>query len=148
MAQTKHRDDQLFTAPVEFTDDVVTRGVLSKKQAAPVAKTTSDTLTAADLLVGIITVTQGGGGISTQTLPTGTLMDAAMPNEFAIDDSFEFTVINLGAAVEAFVLAAGTGFTIVGNANIEEPDVITNASSGTFRCRKTAANVFVAYRVS
>ena len=111
-------------------------------QGAPVAKTTSSTLTAANLLAAMITVAQGAGANSTQTLPTGTQMQAALPATFAIDSAFDFSIVNTGAASETATLAAGTNFTIVGGA------VVQPSASATFRVRKTAANTFVAYRIA
>ncbi len=111
-------------------------------QAAPVAKTTSSTLTAANLLVGMITVAQGAGANSTQTLPTGTLMQSGLPSSFDVGSTFDFSIVNTGAASETATLGAGTNFTIVGGA------VVQPSASATFRVRKTANNTFVAYRIA
>lgn len=121
---------------------VWTSGNAPQAQAAPVAKTTSSTLTAANLLVGMITVAQGAGANSNQALPTGTAMQTALPASFAIDDSFEFSIINTGGASETATLTAGTNFTIIGGA------VVQPSASATFRVRKTANNTFVAYRIA
>lgn len=120
--------------------------ILSQKQGAPTAKTVSATLTAAELLASIITVTQGGGAVSSQQLPTGTNLQNALPVDFAIDDSFDFSVINLGGASEVASITVNTDVTIVGNAAIPVPAVGVQ-SSGRFRCRKTADHVFVVYRI-
>jgi hypothetical protein len=109
-------------------------------QAAPVAKTVSGTLTAADILAGMITVAQGAGANSTQTLPTGTQMQTALPASFAVNSAIDFSIVNTGAASETVTLAAGTGFTIVGGA------VVAVGTSAVFLVRKTATNTFVAYR--
>lgn len=111
-------------------------------QAAPVAKTTSGTLTAADLLARMITVAQGAGANSNQALPTGTAMQTALPATFGVNSAFDFSVVNTGAASETATLTANTGFTIVGGA------VVQPSASATFRVRKTAANTFVAYRIA
>jgi len=116
-------------------------------QGAPTAKTTSATLTAAELLTGIITAAQGASGAATYTLPTGTLMDAALPANFPVNGSFEFSLVNISTTGgETATLAAGTGFTIVGNAGTTIATAQTR-SSVRIRCRKTAANTFVAYVV-
>lgn len=121
---------------------VWTSGNAPLVQAAPVAKTTSSTLTAANLLAGLITVAQGAGANSTQTLPTGTLMQSGLPATFDINSSFDFSIVNTGAASETATLGAGTNFTIVGGA------VVQPSASATFRVRKTAANTFIAYRIA
>ena len=94
--------------------------------------------TAANVLTGIITATP------TQArdiqLPTGANLDLA--TEWAIGDSFDFSVITLAAF--ALTITVNTGITsIVGSA-------ATGATSGSvarFRLRKTAANTFTAYRI-
>jgi hypothetical protein len=111
-------------------------GALKIIQTAPNAVNATATLTAAQLLAGIITSTTAAA--VNGTLPTGTLLDAA--DNLAIDDAFEWVVINTGAA-NAFTIAGDTGHTIVGNA------AVALSSSGRFLTRKTAANTFVTYRV-
>ena len=94
--------------------------------------------TAANVLTGIITATP------TQArdiqLPTGENLDLA--TEWAIGDSFDFSVITLAAF--ALTITVNTGITsIVGSA-------ATGATTGSvarFRLRKTAADTFTAYRV-
>jgi hypothetical protein len=95
--------------------------------------------TAANVLTGIITATP------TQArdiqLPTGANLDLA--TEWAIGDSFDFSVITLAAF--ALTITVNTGITaIVGSA-------ATGATAGSvarFRLRKTAADTFTAYRIS
>ena len=115
--------------------------------AAPTAKTVSATLTAAELLALMITVTQGSGAPSAQQLPTGTAIQAALPGDFAVGDSFDFSVINLGGASEVASITVNTDVTIVGNAAIPVPATGVQ-SSGLFRARKTADHVFVVYRIA
>lgn len=122
-------------------------GLLSQRQGAPAAKTTSATLTAAEVLSGIITVTQGAGAASAQQMPTGTALQDALPADFAIGDSFDFSVINLGGASEVASITVNTDVTIVGNAVIPVP-ASNVQSSGRFRARKTADHVFVIYRIA
>lgn len=124
-------------------------GVLARKQGAPAAKTVSGVLAAADLLAGIITVNQGAGAASEQQLPTGTALQAALPADFAVNDSFDFSVINVSTVDnEDASVTANTDFTIVGSADIPAHSAATLASSATFRVRKTADHVFVAYRIN
>jgi hypothetical protein len=77
-------------------------------------------------------------------------MDAAMPTGFGADESFDIVIINLSAALaDTVTVTAGTGFTIVGEAVVESAHADSEfQSSAQFRCRKTAANTFVAYRLS
>ena len=122
-------------------------GVIAPSQATPTAKTVSATLTAAELLAGIITVTQGSGAPSAQQLPSGTAIQTALTANYPVNGYFDFSVINLGGASEVASITVNTDVTIVGNAAIPVP--ATGAqSSGRFRCRKTADHVFVVYRIA
>ena len=122
----------------------------TRVQEAPVAKTVSVTLTVTELLNGIIVGTHTAGAEQQYTLPTGTLLDAA--SEFAVNDSFDWTLINQSAAAaDTIAIAAGAGHTIVGGQIVHSANATTGAlygHSGRFRTRKTAANTFVTYRIS
>ena len=104
-------------------------------QKVPLALNATGALTATMLLNGIVTSTTAAAVAG--TVPTGTVLDAA--DEFAISDSFDFSVIATGG--NAFTVTAATGITIVGSA------VVATVTSGAFRVRKTAANTFVIYRL-
>lgn len=121
------------------------RGVLSRTQSTPAAKTTSATLTATELLSGIITVTNSSA--SAQQAPTGTAIQNALPADFSADDSFDVSIINLGSSTGIATLTVNTDVTIVGNAAVPIPATGVQ-SSCIFRFRKTGDHVFVAYRVS
>jgi hypothetical protein len=105
-------------------------------QGAPGVLNATGTLTAAMILSGIVTSTTGAG--VTATLDTGAIVDAA--SEFAIGDSFDWSVINTGG--NAFTVTASTGHTIVGTA------AVATVTSAVWRTRKTAADTFVSYRLS
>ena len=123
---------------------------LCKYQAAPVAMTVAATITEAALRSGLITGTHDAGATQAYTLPTGAVLDAALSPDFVVNSSFEFTIINLSAALaDTITLTASDGITIVGQATIDSAHADSEfPSSGTFRVRKTAADTFVAYRIS
>jgi hypothetical protein len=108
-------------------------------QGAPanIADGGSMVATAANVLTGIITATPTAG--RDIQLPTGANLDLA--TEWAIGDSFDFSVITLAAF--ALTLTVNTGVTIVGSA----ATAATSGASARFRCRKTAADTFVVYRI-
>ncbi len=127
-------------------------GTVALKQGAPATVTTAATLTVAQMLSGIITGSDTDGSTVNLTLPTGTAMDAALPSEFVANDSFDIVIINLSPdeIADTYTLVANTGsgdFTIVGPAIIASSHVDAETNAATFRCRKTASNTFVAYRV-
>ena len=110
-----------------------------QNQPAPanIADGGSMAMTAANLLTSIITATPTAS--RDIQLPTAASLEAA--TAFAIDDSFDFSLITLAAF--ALTLTVNTGVTIVGGP-------ATGAGAGAaarFRLRKTAANTFVVYRI-
>lgn len=119
-------------------------------QVAPIAATVSATLTVTELLNGIIVGTHAAGATQTYTLPTGTLLDAA--SEFAVNDSFDWTLINQSAAAaDTITIAPGADHTIIGGQIIQSSNATTGqlyGHSGRFRTRKTATNTFVTYRIA
>jgi hypothetical protein len=97
-------------------------------------------LTIANLLTKIITSTSAVA--VALTLPTGTLSDAGVSGgTSAVNTSFDYSIINTGSAVGDVTLVAGTGHTIVGSVTVPV------GTTGNFRCRKTATNTFISYRV-
>jgi len=125
--------------------------------AAPTAKTTTATLTAAELLAKYLTGTHTAGATQTYTLPTGTLLQAAinalpeLAKVFETDVGFRWELVNLSAAaLDTITMAAGTDHTLVGAALIPSNHVTTGGLNGTsssrWRTRRTASGVFVTYR--
>jgi len=123
--------------------------VLIRNQPAPAAKTVSATLTAAEVLSRIITINQGAGATSAQQLPTGTALQAALPADFAVDDSFDVSVMNISTVdAEDASITTNTDMTLVGSMDFPAHSGITLASQGVLRFRKTADHVFSVYRIS
>lgn len=112
---------------------VIERG---NNQASPGTLNSTGALTAALILGGVVTSTTAAAVAA--TLDTGTVMDAALT--MAVDDSFDWAVINTGG--NTFTVTAATGHTIVGVA------AVVTVTSARFRTRKTAANTFVTYRLA
>jgi hypothetical protein len=118
---------------------------------APVTKTTSVTLTAAEVLGGIILANQGGGAAATYTMPTGTLLEAEINKlnpGFIVGDCFDFTIVNISTvAAEDVTVAGGVDTTAVGNMTIASNAAVADQAWGTFRFRKTGAHAFSFYRI-
>jgi len=104
-------------------------------QGTPGVLDATGALTAAMMGTGLVT---SAAAAVTATVPTGTVMDAAVSME--IGDAFDWAVIKVGA--NSFTVTAATGHTLVGSG------VVATATSVIFRTRKTAANTFVTYRVA
>lgn len=131
------------------SDPVIIEEYNRQLQGAPTAETAAATLTIAELLTGIVTMTQATGGNVNLTLPTGTLSDAGL--ELDIGESFDWSLINLSAAAaDTVTVAAGTGHTVVGVMVVQGAHATTGGlygNAGRFRTRKTAANTFITYRI-
>ena len=69
MAQTKHRDDQLFTAPVEFDDTVTMNGSIAQ---AAIAAGATLTVTQAAHEGKVIALDTAAGSVATLPAATGT----------------------------------------------------------------------------
>lgn len=119
------------------TSPVVSDSGKYQSQDAPTALNATGTLTAAAILSGIVTSTSAAGVVA--TLDTGAIVDAA--SEFAIGDSFDWSVVNTGPNTFT-VTAAASGHTIVG------VGAVATVTSAAWRTRKTAADTFVSYRLS
>lgn len=123
--------------------------VASRMLYSVAAKTTTTTLTAAEVVGGLITANQAGGASATYTLPTGALLQAALPAGFATGDSFLFSVTNVSTvAAEDATIQGGTGTTLKGNGVVASNAAATDESAATFRFIKTGDETFDVYRIS
>jgi hypothetical protein len=87
------------------------------KQMTVTAKTVTATLTAAELLGGFIDGTPTAA--ATYTLPTGTLMAAAL-NQAGVGNAIEFTIKNSAGGAYTITVAVGTGGTGKGTLTIAQ----------------------------
>ena len=126
-------------APVEYSVGVGPSNnypIQMKMQGDPGVLNATGALTAAMMLAGLVTSTTAAAVAG--TVPTGTVMDAAV--DFAINESFDWSLINTGG--NTFTVTAASGHTVVGVA------AVATVTSAHFRTRKTAANTFVTYRLA
>ena len=108
-------------------------------QGAPTALTGAATATAAQLANGLFTFNGTAGNL---TLPTVADLEAGIPNDVKVNAAFDFYVINADATTDDVTVATATGWTLVGNM------VVTEATSGHFRARKTGDGSWTLYRIS
>jgi len=118
-------------------------------QSAATAKTTSSTLTVANLAPGIITINQGGGATSAQQLPLASDMDAGFPG-FATNDSLDISIINISTVdAEDASVTTNTGWTLVGSMDFHAYSAAGSLnSSGILRLVKTGTATWTAYRIA
>jgi len=110
----------------------------------PLSVASTATLTAAQVLTGILLVGSGATTAQTYTLPTVALLEATLSNSDKVGTAFEFRVVNLGTSSGTAIIAAGTGWTVTGSLTMTVP-VTTGA---TMVARKSAAGAWTLYRVN
>jgi len=110
----------------------------------PVAVTTAATLTAAQVLNGLILANSGITAASvTYTLPTVADLELTLSNSDKVGTAFSFRLVNLGTSSGTAIIATNTGWTITGSLTMTVP-VTTGAQ---FVARKSAAGAWTLYRV-
>jgi hypothetical protein len=117
------------------TGAVITERIGQRGQPDPGVLDATGALTAAMMLSGIVT---SAAAAVTGTLPTGTVLDAAV--QMDIGESFDWSIIKVGA--NAFTVDPAATHTIIGSVTV------ATTTSAQFRTRKTAANTFVTYRLA
>ena len=110
---------------------------------APVEVTTAATLTAAQVLNGLILANSGITASVNYTLPTVAALEADLSNSDKVGTSFTFRLVNLGTSSGTAVIVTNTGWTISGSLTMTIP-VTTGAQ---FVARKSAAGAWTLYRV-
>ena len=142
---------QMYFASGTTTGQWVAMSRGLRNTGAPTAKTTSTTLTAAELLTFVITGNQGGGAAATYTTPTGTLIETALIAlypDLKNNDAFDFSVANVSVnAAETVTIAAGATVTLFGDMTMAAV-AVGDQSSGLFRCVRTSANNYSIYRIA
>jgi hypothetical protein len=110
--------------------------------AAPQTATATATLTAAQI-VNQMLVANPSTTAATYTLPTGALIDEAVPNA-TVGSTFDLALVNIGTSTGTVTFAVSTGVTDGGNA------LVATAALGShlFRFRKTADATYVVYRIA
>lgn len=112
--------------------------------ADPVAVATGATLTAAQVLNGLIFVNSGATTSQTYVLPTVALLEAELLNSDRIGTTFTFRVVNLGTSSGTAVISAGTGWTVSGSLTMTIP-----VTTGTFMiARKSGEGAWTLYRAA
>ena len=114
---------------------LVNSNTLYQYQPAPTSKSTTATLTGAELITGILNTT---GTTYTVTLPTGTNIDAAVSSSLGVNGCFDWFVINTASGT---ITIGANGNTTLGTLTI------ATGVSAQFRFRKTAANTYTVYRM-
>lgn len=156
----KRRASHLFN-DIEVDGDLITNGQVYKRPVdgtpaltrvpAPSTGTTATDMTEAQLLGGIHVKTPTAA--QNFQVPTGAEISAAvlavLP-KFAVGDSFDFTLVNLGGTGDIVTLTTDTGVTLVGYMGVHpSADGATlPTSSGAFRLRNTGTDTWTCHRIA
>jgi hypothetical protein len=125
------------TGGYQFNDGNIGEALLFV-QGAPTAITAAATMTAAQLANGLFTFNGTAGNL---TLPTVALLEEEISSATKVNAAFDFYIVNIDSGSDDVTLAVGTGWTIVGVAQVD------NGTSGHFRARKTGDGTWTAYRL-
>ena len=98
------------------------------------------TIAVADLVNGVFSVDSGGTDAGTYSFAAASLVDAAVASA-RVGSTFDFYCVNLGDNAANDVTFSGTGWTIVGSAEVAD------GTSAHFRARKTGDAAWTAYRL-
>lgn len=127
-------------------------GVLSEaliiNEPAPATATVTATLTAAQVLNGII-IGSPSSTAAAYTLPTVALLEAALPSAVKVGASFDFTVINAdGSGSGVITITTATGWSIGSSGSQGLMTVTTAGTAQAYRARKTGDGTWSLYRIS
>jgi hypothetical protein len=109
-------------------------------QTIPTTLTADTTLTAAQVAVGLVVCNKGSDATLTVTLPTATLLDAAVPSA-KVGSAFELTICNNNntGSSSTVPVTTGTGITVFGSVTI------ARHGAHTYRFVKTADAAYSAF---
>jgi hypothetical protein len=127
-----------------LTSDLAVLEVTATKRSVKAAADEATTLTAAEAVGGIVTMTPSAG--RALTTPTGAQLKTYFGGPLEIGTSFELTVVNVAAATHAITLtAAASGITLGGVSGMA---TVAAASSVTyvFVCTAVGTPAFTVYR--
>lgn len=111
---------------------------------APISITATATLTAAQLVNGLILANNGVTSAQTYTLPTVADLEAALSNTDRVGTTFQFRVVNLGTSSGTAIIAAGTGWTVTGSLTMTIP----TTTGALLVARKSGVGTWVLYRAA
>jgi hypothetical protein len=117
--------------------------VVLSVQPAPLSVAATATLTAAQVISGVLLVGAGATAAQTYTLPTASAIDAIVTSAKA-NSTFELVLVNTGTSSGTGALALGTGITDGGNATV----AVAITAAGRFLFRKTGDGAYTVYRVA
>ena len=128
----------------QFTDGNVTEPKIGVQQD-PAVVTAAATLTAAQVLTGLLIVSTAATTTNqAYTLPTVASLEAALVNP-KLNSTIEFVVINLGTSSGTATMTTNTGWTVAATLGAV---AVAVTASGRFLGRKTGDGSWTLYRIA
>jgi hypothetical protein len=128
----------------ELTSDLSVQEIALSKHLVKAAANEATTLTAAECVNGVVTMTPSTG--RALTTPTGAELKTYIGGPLEIGTTFELTVVNVAAATHAITLtAAASGITLGGVAGMATVAAATSATY-LFICTAVGTPAFTVYR--
>jgi hypothetical protein len=128
----------------ELTSDLAVVESLLSKKFVTAATDAATTLTAAQAVNGVVTMTPSTG--RALTTPTGAELKTLIGAPLEVGTSFELTVVNVAAATHAITFtAAASGITLGGVAGMATVAAASSASY-VFVCTAVGTPAFTVYR--
>jgi hypothetical protein len=128
----------------ELTSDLSVQEIALSKHPVKAAANEATTLTAAECVNGVVTMTPSTG--RALTTPTGAELKTYIGGPLEIGTTFELTVVNVAAATHAITLtAAASGITLGGVAGMATVAAATSATY-LFICTAVGTPAFTVYR--
>tara|TARA_R110000868_G_scaffold170954_3_gene406378 strand:+ start:149 stop:544 length:396 start_codon:yes stop_codon:yes gene_type:complete len=111
---------------MKFHLDAPNFGRMSEKRAIKAAANEATTITAADTVGGVVTMTPTAG--RALTVATAATIVSLLGDGVVVGSSFELTVVNVAASTHAITLTGAAGITLGGASGMETVAAATSAT--------------------
>lgn len=128
----------------ELTSDLSVQEIAISKRPVKAASDAATTLTAAESVNGVVTMTPSTG--RALTTPTGADLKSHIDGPLEVGTSFELTVVNAAAATHAITLTAAASGITLGGASAMATVAAATSATYVFVCTAVGTPAFTAYR--
>lgn len=128
----------------ELTSDLSVQEIAISKRPVKAATDAATTLTAAESVNGVVTMTPSTG--RALTTPTGSALKDYIDGPLEVGTSFELTVVNAAAATHAITLTAAASGITLGGASAMATVAAATSATYVFVCTAVGTPAFTAYR--
>ena len=129
----------------ELTSDLAVQEVTANKRPLLAASNEDTTLTAAQAVGGVVTMTPASTD-KTITPPTAAALKTYFGGQLEIGTTFELTIVNVAAATRAITLASGVSGITLGGATAMATVAAATSATYMFVCTAVGTPAFTAFR--